>query len=89
MTSFVIDTHKAVTLLIEKGYSKKQAEGFVDVLQSADLTDVASHADIQVLNDAIIELDRSIQNNRVEFYKVTAAQTLVIVGAVVALIQVL
>lgn len=87
MTSFVIDTHKAVTLLIEKGYSKKQAEGFVDVLQSADLTDVASHADIQVLKDAIGELDRNMQTIRVEFYKVAAAQTLVIVGAVVALIQ--
>lgn len=89
MTSFVIDTHKAISFLIEKGYSKKQAEGFVNVLQSADLADVASRADVQSIKDNMREIDRNLQGVRVELYKVAAAQTIVIIGAVATLIQVL
>ena len=89
MASLSIDTYKAVLLLQQQGYSKQQAEGFVAVLQSADLADVATQADVAALKDGIAHLDRSIQGTRVELYKVAAAQTLVIIGAVVALAQVL
>ena len=89
MASLSLDTYKAVTLLQERGYSKQQAEGFVAVLQSADLADVATQADIAAVKDGIADLDRSLQATRVEFYKVAAAQTLVIIGAVAALAQVL
>ena len=89
MASLSIDTYKAVLLLQQQGYSKQQAEGFVAVLQSADLADVSTQADVAALKDGIANLDRSIQTTRVELYKVAAAQTLVIIGAVVALAQVL
>jgi hypothetical protein len=87
MASLSLDTHKAITLLQQRGYSKQQAEGFVAVIQSADLADVATRDDISALKDDIAALERSISGARVEMYKVTAAQTLVIIGAVVALMQ--
>ena len=89
MAALVFDTYKAVSLLQKQGNSKQQAESLVTVLRSANLTDVATTADVAVLKDAIINLDRSIQASRVEMYKVVAAQTLVIVGAIAALLQVL
>ena len=89
MATLAFDTYKAVSLLQQQGYSKQQAESLVTVLQSADLADVATTADVATLKDAIINLDRSIQASRVEMYKVVAAQTLVIVGATAALLQVL
>ena len=89
MASLSIDTYKAVLLLQERGYSKQQAEGFVAVIQSADLADVATRYDIAALKDDIATLGRSIHDTRIEMYKVAAAQTLVIIGAVVALTQAL
>ena len=89
MASLSIDTYKTVSLLQQQGYSKQQAEGFVAVLQSADLADVATQADVASLKDGVASLDRSLQATRVEMYKVAAAQTLVIIGAIVALAQVL
>lgn len=89
MASLSLDTYKTITLLQQQGYSKQQAEGFVAVLQSADLADVATRADIAALKDEIAGLDRTLQAGRVEMYKVAAAQTLVIIGAVAALAQAL
>ncbi len=86
MSSLTIDTYKAITLLQQRGYSKAEAEGFVAVLQSADLMDVATHGDIEALSGQIAHLDKQLQATRVELYKVAAAQTLVIVGAVAALV---
>ena len=89
MASLSIDTYKVISLLQKQGYSKQQAEGLVEVLQSADLADVATQTDIAKLSEGISNLDRSLQAVRVEMYKVAAAQTIVIIGAVVALAQVL
>lgn len=52
------------------------------VLQSADLADIATRADIA-------DLKSDLQAARVEMYKVATAQTLVIVGAMIALAQAL
>jgi hypothetical protein len=87
MASLSIDTYRAISLLQERGYSKRQAEGFVAVIQSADLADVATRDDISDLKDDIAALERSIHGARIEMYKVAAAQTLVIIGAVAALMQ--
>jgi len=89
MATLAFDTYKAISLLQKQGYSKQQAESLVTVLRSANLADVATTADVAALKDAIINLDRSIQASRVEMYKVVAGQTLVIVGAIAALLQVL
>ena len=89
MASLTLDSYKAISLLQERGYSKQQAEGFVAVIQSADLAHVATRDDIAALKDDIAALGRSIYHARVEMYKVAAAQTLVIIGTVVALTQAL
>jgi hypothetical protein len=86
MASLTIDTYKAITLLEQHGYSKAEAEGFVAVLQSADLMDVATHSDIDDLAGQLAHLDKQLQATRIELYKVAAAQTLVVVGAVAALV---
>ena len=88
MASLSIDTYKAISLLQKQGYSKQQAEGFVAVIQSVDLADMATRDDIADLKDDIAALERSISGARIEMYKIAAAQTLVIIGAVVALMQV-
>lgn len=89
MASLSLDTYKAISLLQEQGFSKKQAEGFVAVLHNADLADVATSGDIISLKETIVTLERAIQAARVEMYKVAAAQTLVMIGAIVALMQAL
>lgn len=89
MATLAFDTYKAISTLQQQGFSAEQAECLVTVLQDADLTDVATQSDINELKNAIINLDRSVQSARLELYKVVAAQTLVIVGAVAALLQVL
>ncbi|MFY0609958.1 MAG: hypothetical protein JXQ99_00420 [Hyphomicrobiaceae bacterium] len=89
MATLAFDTYKAISTLQQQGFSEEQAECLVTVLQDADLTDVATRSDINELKNAIINLDRTIQAARLELYKVVAAQTLVIVGAVAALLQVL
>ena len=89
MASLSIDTYKVISLLQQQGYSRQQAEGLVEVLLSADLVDVATQVDIAKLRDDIAGLDHSLQTVRVEMYKVAAAQTLVIIGALVALAQIL
>ena len=37
MTTIAIDTHKTINKLVEKGYTKKQAEGLVDALTESNL----------------------------------------------------
>lgn len=87
MAILSLDTYKAISRLQERGYSKQQAEGFVAVIQSADLTEVATRDDISALKNDIAALERSLHGARIELYKVAAAQTLVIIGAVAAIIQ--
>lgn len=37
MTTIAIDTHKTINKLVEKGYTKEQAEGLVDALTESNL----------------------------------------------------
>ena len=46
MASFHMDTYKIVQLLQEKGYSKEQAEGFIETIQHIALPGVATKEDI-------------------------------------------
>ncbi|MEM6628855.1 MAG: coiled-coil domain-containing protein [Bacteroidota bacterium] len=41
-----LDTYKVVKLLQEKGYSKKEAEGFIEAIQEITLSGVATKQDI-------------------------------------------
>lgn len=87
MTSLSLDTYKTISLLQKRGYSKQQAEGLVAVIQTATLADVATRGDITALRHEIATLERAIHGARIEMYKIAAAQTLVIIAAVAALLQ--
>jgi len=89
MATLAFDTYKAISTLQQQGFSAEQAECLVSVLVDADLADVATQCDIIELKNAIINLDRSVQDARLELYQAVAAQSLVIVGAVAALLLVL
>ncbi len=84
MTTITIDTLKANAILKEHGYSDKQAEGFISVFQNIDLDAVASKNDVK---NATADIRGEIANLRSEMYKIVAAQTLIIIAAVVGILQ--
>ncbi len=82
MATLVSDTHKLVLILKQGGFTNDQAESLKAAFAELDTSDLATKSDIQ-------DLRLDMQANRVEMYKVTAAQTLIIIGAMIALAQVL
>jgi len=75
------DTYRTVTLLKERGYSKKQAEGFIEVMQEVTLSGVATKEDIQ-------DVRNEIQQSRNETLKFQIIQTLTIIGVMIALAKI-
>lgn len=75
MATLIKDTHSLFQSLQSGGFTNEQAEAMKSAFDRIDLSEIASKDDISVL--------------RVEFYKITTAQTLIIIGAMVALAQVL
>ena len=49
MKTLTVDTHKVITILQEKGYSKEQAEGLLEAARQVDLSELATKADQKVL----------------------------------------
>ncbi len=47
MATIVADTHKLITRLQSKGFTKEQAEGITDVLSEIDETKVVSEAALE------------------------------------------
>lgn len=47
MTAIIIDTHAIVEALLCRDFSKKQAEGVVEAIQSIDLEQMATKADLR------------------------------------------
>ncbi len=47
MATIVTDTHKLITRLQSKGFTKEQAEGITDVLSEIDETKVVSEAALE------------------------------------------
>ena len=86
MATLTIDTHKAVTTLKKHGYSEQQAEGVVSVFKDIQLNEVATKADIAELKSV---LTQEVGSLRSEMYRVMLVQSLVIVGAIVGILQLL
>lgn len=49
MQSLVKDTHNLINFLQTKGYSKEQAEGFVEAVKEFDTAELATKRDLQEL----------------------------------------
>ena len=50
------DTYKVIKLLQEKGYSKEEAEGFIEAVQEIQLSGVSTKQDVQDLRKEIQDL---------------------------------
>ena len=53
MATLVKDTHGLISFLQAKGYSKEQAEGFVEAVKEFDLESLATKQQQEVLNAKI------------------------------------
>ncbi len=47
------DTHKIINLLEQRGFSKEQAEGVVEVMKEIDVRDLASQSSVEKLASKI------------------------------------
>ncbi len=75
MAMLIKDTHTLFQTLQNGGFSDEQAEALKSAFDKVDLSELATKDDLKDL--------------RVEFYKIAAAQTLIIISAMIALAQVL
>ena len=76
-----MDTYKVVKLLQEKGYTKKEAEGFIEAIQEITLSGVATKKDLAFVREEIQQL-------RDDTLKFQIIQTITIIGVMIALFQV-
>ena len=53
MESILNDTHKIVDFLQTKGYSKEQAEGFVEAVKEFDTSALATTHDVEVTKQTL------------------------------------
>lgn len=75
MSTITIDTHKTIQKLMAKGYTEKQAEGFVEALTESDLV-TRDYLDsrLSVLKSDIMA----------EMYKALLIHGLIVVATIVA-----
>lgn len=77
-----IDTLKFVRRLTEAGMERQMAEAIVEGLAEADMSELATKADITLLRTEIVEL-------KAEMYRFMMLQAVAIVGLTVTLIKLL
>ncbi len=79
MNTITIDTHKTIQKLMAKGYTEKQAEGFVEALTESDLvTREYLDGKLSVLKSDIMA----------EMYKALLIHGLIVVATIVAVAKV-
>ena len=85
MTVVAFDTHAAVKQLIAAGFSDSQAETVASVVRAAqdvDLSNLATKDDL-----AVFATKADLAEAKADIFRVMLGQTLVIIGAVVALVK--
>src|SRR5262245_5224459 len=92
MATIAFDTHKVITLLQERGFTKQQAEALITVAREADLSGLATKDDILAFREDIRTIKEDVRQlsatklNAIDFYKflfgAMAAQTALIVGLI-------
>ena len=83
-----MDTYKVVKLLREKGYTKEEAEGFIEAIQEITLSGVATKQDIVDVKNEIQDLRNEIHKFKSDMIKFQLIQTITIIGVMIALFQV-
>ncbi|MCG8328556.1 MAG: CCDC90 family protein [Chitinophagales bacterium] len=88
-----MDTYRIVQLLEEKGYSKDQAEGFMQAVQEISLTGVATRQDIAEVKKEIADVEGRVKQEiaqvKIDLFKFMFMNSLAIVGLTVTLIKLL
>ena len=79
MATLVKDTHQLIMYLQKKGYTKEQAEGFIEAVKEFDATDLARKMD---LKDLRIGLTKTV-------YAAVVGQTVAQAALFVAIIELL
>jgi hypothetical protein len=82
-----LDTYKVVKLLQEKGYSEKEAEGFIEAIKEINLIGVATKQDISDLTKEIVRLENKLIKGLSDNLKFQIIQTIAIIVVMVALTQ--
>ncbi len=59
-TTIVLDTHKVITRLKDRGFTEQQATGVTEVIQEIDLTEVATKSDLQHLKVDLMKWNATI-----------------------------
>jgi hypothetical protein len=72
MATIAIDTHKAITRLQERGFTKDQAEALVAVAQEIDVSALATKADLAALETRLYKF----------LFTAMSAQTVLIVALI-------
>lgn len=83
MATIIADTHKIITKLVERGYTKDQAEALTEVLQDLDLSELATKAD---LNELRIQLTGEIHGLSWRIFGLLLAQGALVI-AILQLLQ--
>lgn len=78
MTTITYDTYHMVNILKEKGFSREQASGVIEVLEEIDFQNVASKEHV---TSASAQLEAKL-------YRALAVQTIVTIGAVATIVQI-
>lgn len=84
------DTYKVVNLLKEKGFTKKQAEGFVEAIQNVSFTGISKDDLLDVestLRGEVQTIRESISSMKVWFMGLVLAQTVGTLGVVFTMFQ--
>lgn len=85
------DTYKVVTLLKERGFTKKQAEGIMEAVQEVTISGVATKEDLHkveaVLRSEMHDMEIRLNNKLSGNLKFQIIQTIAIIGVMVALFQ--
>lgn len=84
-----LDTYKVVQLLQSKGYTKKEAEGFIEAIQEITLSGVATKQDISDLKQDISDLKQTIVTLENKVLKFLIGHAVVMVTVMVSLAKVL
>ncbi len=98
LATLYADTHKLITLLQNKGYSKEQAEGFMAAIQEITIFGIATKDDLQDVRDKlkteIVEVRSEVQAIKTslkdavaDLLKFQVIQTIALIGVMVALFQ--
>ena len=59
-TTIVLDTHKVITRLKDRGFTEQQATGVTEVIQEIDLSEVATKSDLQHLKVDLMKWNATI-----------------------------